>query len=191
MRFLNEEKTKGIVSVFMSLPMKDLLDGEIKSNLINNIIDYNKDLFIYFCRMYNICFKELKIKYLCTLDDNIIVVDNVRLGPTYIENLSVNDIKKDDIRIEKFKELKESLSATIYNDKMNLIEKWCCPDKFNEYVQHRNLAYLGGAIQLLSTADILFSCEPTKDSSGCTIERKCAELYDIPIVYSDKPFDYQ
>ena len=145
--------------------------------------------------MYNRCFKKLKIKYLCTLDDKVIVIDNVYLRSIHYENLSINlyinDIKKDDIEMEKFEEFRGSLSTTMYDAKMYLIEKHSKANELNEYVQHKNLAYLGGAIQLLSTADILFSCEPTKDSSGCAIERKCAELYNIPIVYSDKPFDYQ
>ena len=46
--------------------------------------------------------------------------------------------------------------------------------------------YLGKAIQLLSTADIVYFAKNWQNYRGCRIEHQCAIEYGIKTVYSEK-----
>lgn len=62
------------------------------------------------------------------------------------------------------------------------------PDYNNTHIDeitHKNVDYLGRALQALAKADILYMCKGWEDARGCVIEHKVAELYNIEIIYED------
>lgn len=44
---------------------------------------------------------------------------------------------------------------------------------------------LGGAIQLMADADLLFVCDGYENARGCLIEVEVAKRYNIPIIYEE------
>lgn len=42
---------------------------------------------------------------------------------------------------------------------------------------------LGTCISLMGDADLVYICKNWEENRGCTIERRVALLYDIPIIY--------
>lgn len=62
------------------------------------------------------------------------------------------------------------------------------PDYNNTHIDeiiHKNVDYLGRALQALAKADILYMCKGWEDARGCVVEHKVAELYNIEIIYED------
>jgi hypothetical protein len=83
-------------------------------------------------------------------------------------------------------EIKQERERAIYEATVSTNTKYEVIDSFFENVPHdvTPLWYLGEAIKLLGTADVVYFCKDWEQYRGCVIEHECAVKYGIKCIYA-------
>lgn len=84
----------------------------------------------------------------------------------------------------KVREIAQNKLQTLFSDEgISIIDSFIPAMYFDK--NNNPIVGLGTCITLMGNADLVYMCKGWEESRGCSIERRVAIDYDIPIIYED------
>jgi hypothetical protein len=77
----------------------------------------------------------------------------------------------------------EKLQQRFLDEEISIIDSFIPAMYFDK--NNNPIIGLGTCITLMGNADLVYMCKGWEESRGCSIERRVAIDYDIPIIYED------